>query len=159
MYFKNWKNNNLLTAMDASWSWSLYVCVGLINTCIVLVVLTDNTLVLYCFSNFRWTIGESLWCYVCSRFAQICDCCRWFGQQQNHPDDSGKTGQPSPASLRAMVCLLSSHKVTSSDISIHTKEVIAAALQQGSERFLVSRCRLLCHVQSSDSVGKCYPAM
>jgi len=84
-------------------------------------------------------------CYICSRFTQICDCCRWFGQQQQQQDDhdaAGKTDQSSmTSSLRTMVCLLTSHQVTSPDISIRTKEVIAAARQQGLSGSLYSNMR------------------
>ena len=76
---------------------------------------------------------------VCSRFAQICDCCRWFSQQQtqtNHHQDSTTAVNVSQLSasssgLRTMVCLLTSYTVTSSEVSIRTKDVIVAASQQG----------------------------
>jgi protein SMG5 len=64
------------------------------------------------------------------RFAQICDCCRYLGQQQQH--QGGNSNMTSAGvDLRTMVCLLTTSRVNSSDISIRTKEVIAAALQQG----------------------------
>ena len=95
-------------------------------------------------SYLQWMLSVVM-CYICSRFTQICDCCRWFGQQQQQQDDhdaAGKTDQSSmTSSLRTMVCLLTSHQVTSPDISIRTKEVIAAARQQGLSGSLYSNMR------------------
>jgi len=72
-----------------------------------------------------------MYVFICSRLAQICDCCRWFGQQHHQDDEESSCQSNDASSLRSMVCLLTSHHINSSDITIRTKEVIAAAIQQG----------------------------